>query len=105
MRLVTDSEKSPFMAGASVAKTSAVGQPSSNPEYRTIRRNDVVCVYLESRHLDVEEFLYLRKYTGDGRRRTHNMDTTNWNSDRRLAQLGTANFIPSACKPGQAWVS
>jgi ribonucleoside-diphosphate reductase alpha chain len=40
-----------------------------------------VCTYLESWHLDVEEFLELRKNTGDDRRRTHDMNTANWVPD------------------------
>jgi ribonucleoside-diphosphate reductase alpha chain len=37
-----------------------------------------VCSYLETWHLDIEEFLELRKNTGDDRRRTHDMNTANW---------------------------
>ncbi len=37
-----------------------------------------VCAYLETWHLDIEEFLELRKNTGDDRRRTHDMNTANW---------------------------
>ncbi|MFM7056921.1 MAG: ribonucleoside-diphosphate reductase subunit alpha, partial [Planctomycetota bacterium] len=40
-----------------------------------------VCSYLESWHLDIEEFLDLRKNTGDDRRRTHDMHTANWIPD------------------------
>src|SRR5437899_380266 len=40
-----------------------------------------VCSYLESWHLDIEEFLELRKNTGDDRRRTHDMNTANWIPD------------------------
>ena len=45
------------------------------------KRKGAVCSYLESWHLDVEEFLDLRKNTGDERRRTHDMHTANWIPD------------------------
>lgn len=45
------------------------------------KRKGAVCAYLETWHLDVEEFLELRKNTGDDRRRTHDMHTANWIPD------------------------
>lgn len=48
---------------------------------RSGRRRGAACVYLESWHYDVEDFLELRKNTGDERRRTHDMDTANWIPD------------------------
>ncbi|ENW93252.1 MULTISPECIES: ribonucleoside-diphosphate reductase subunit alpha [Acinetobacter] len=45
------------------------------------KRKGAVCAYLETWHLDVEEFLELRKNTGDDRRRTHDMNTANWVPD------------------------
>jgi len=45
------------------------------------KRKGAVCCYLESWHLDIEEFLDLRKNTGDERRRTHDMHTANWIPD------------------------
>ena len=45
------------------------------------KRKGAVCSYLESWHLDIEEFLDLRKNTGDERRRTHDMHTANWIPD------------------------
>lgn len=45
------------------------------------KRKGAVCSYLETWHLDVEEFLDLRKNTGDDRRRTHDMHTANWIPD------------------------
>lgn len=45
------------------------------------KRKGAVCSYLESWHLDIEEFLDLRKNTGDDRRRTHDMHTANWIPD------------------------
>lgn len=45
------------------------------------KRKGAVCAYLESWHKDVEEFLELRKNTGDERRRTHDMNTANWIPD------------------------
>ena len=45
------------------------------------KRKGAVCTYLETWHLDIEEFLELRKNTGDDRRRTHDMNTANWIPD------------------------
>lgn len=45
------------------------------------KRKGAVCAYLETWHLDIEEFLELRKNTGDERRRTHDMNTANWVPD------------------------
>jgi ribonucleoside-diphosphate reductase alpha chain len=50
-----------------------------------------VCAYLETWHIDIEEFLDLRKNTGDDRRRTHDMNTANWVPDlfmQRVEQDG-----------------
>lgn len=63
-----------------------------------IRRGGM-CVYLESWHLDIEEFLDLRRNTGDERRRTHDMNTSNWIPDlfmKRVIADGTWTlFSPS----------
>ena len=56
------------------------------------KRKGAVCTYLETWHLDIEEFLELRKNTGDDRRRTHDMNTANWIPDlfmRRVMEKGT----------------
>lgn len=45
------------------------------------KRKGAMCAYLETWHLDIEEFLELRKNTGDERRRTHDMNTANWIPD------------------------
>lgn len=45
------------------------------------KRKGALCSYLETWHLDIEEFLELRKNTGDDRRRTHDMNTANWIPD------------------------
>ncbi len=45
------------------------------------KRKGAVCAYLETWHIDIEEFLELRKNTGDERRRTHDMNTANWIPD------------------------
>lgn len=45
------------------------------------KRKGAMCAFLESWHLDIEEFLELRKNTGDDRRRTHDMNTANWIPD------------------------
>ena len=63
------------------------------------KRKGAVCTYLETWHLDIEEFLGLRKNTGDDRRRTHDMNTANWIPDlfmRRVMEKGTWTlFSPS----------
>ena len=65
------------------------------------KRKGAVCSYLESWHLDIEEFLELRKNTGDDRRRTHDMNTANWIPDlfmRRVMEGGDWTlFSPSTC--------
>ena len=45
------------------------------------KRKGAVCAYLETWHIDIEEFLELRKNTGDERRRTHDMNSANWVPD------------------------
>ena len=45
------------------------------------KRKGAVCSYLETWHIDIEEYLELRKNTGDDRRRTHDMNTANWIPD------------------------
>lgn len=63
------------------------------------KRKGAVCAYLESWHLDIEEFLELRKNTGDDRRRTHDMNTANWIPDlfmKRVFEDGSWTlFSPS----------
>ncbi|MFZ5501963.1 MAG: ribonucleoside-diphosphate reductase subunit alpha [Pseudomonadota bacterium] len=63
------------------------------------KRKGAVCAYLETWHLDIEEFLDLRKNTGDDRRRTHDMNTANWIPDlfmRRVMEGGEWTlFSPS----------
>jgi ribonucleoside-diphosphate reductase alpha chain len=64
------------------------------------KRKGAVCTYLETWHLDIEEFLELRKNTGDDRRRTHDMNTANWVPDlfmRRVMEKGSWTlFSPSS---------
>ncbi|MFA7521466.1 MAG: ribonucleoside-diphosphate reductase subunit alpha [Halothiobacillaceae bacterium] len=65
------------------------------------KRKGAVCAYLETWHLDIEEFLDLRKNTGDDRRRTHDMNTANWVPDlfmKRVAEEGEWTlFSPVDC--------
>lgn len=65
------------------------------------KRKGAVCTYLEAWHLDIEEFLELRKNTGDERRRTHDMNTANWIPDlfmKRVIENGEWTlFSPSDC--------
>ncbi|MEJ5867397.1 ribonucleoside-diphosphate reductase subunit alpha [Pseudokineococcus sp. 5B2Z-1] len=51
------------------------------------KRKGAVCAYLETWHIDVEQFLDLRKNTGDDRRRTHDMNTANWVPDLFLQRV------------------
>ena len=64
------------------------------------KRKGAVCTYLEAWHLDIEEFLELRKNTGDDRRRTHDMNTASWIPDlfmRRVMEKGSWTlFSPSS---------
>jgi len=53
------------------------------------KRKGAVCAYLETWHLDIEEFLELRKNTGDDRRRTHDMNTANWVPDLFMKRVFT----------------
>ncbi|QFU03037.1 Ribonucleoside-diphosphate reductase 1 subunit alpha [Halomonas sp. THAF5a] len=65
------------------------------------KRKGAVCAYLESWHLDVEEFLELRKNTGDDRRRTHDMNTANWVPDLFMKRVFDDEewtlFSPATC--------
>ena len=53
------------------------------------KRKGAVCAYLETWHLDIEDFLELRKNTGDERRRTHDMNTANWVPDLFMERVET----------------
>ena len=63
------------------------------------KRKGAMCAYIETWHLDIEDFLELRKNTGDERRRTHDMNTANWIPDlfmKRVQENGTwTMFSPS----------
>ncbi len=63
------------------------------------KRKGAMCAYLETWHLDIEDFLELRKNTGDERRRTHDMNTANWIPDlfmKRVRESGSWTlFSPS----------
>jgi ribonucleoside-diphosphate reductase alpha chain len=65
------------------------------------KRKGAMCAYLETWHLDIEDFLELRKNTGDDRRRTHDMNTANWIPDlfmkRVRANAPWTLFNPSDC--------
>ena len=65
------------------------------------KRKGAVCTYLETWHLDIEEFLELRKNTGDDRRRTHDMNTANWIPDlfmkRAIENQEWTLFSPADC--------
>ena len=63
------------------------------------KRKGAVCSYLETWHVDIEEFVELRKNTGDDRRRTHDMNTANWVPDLFLKRVSEGKswtlFTPS----------
>jgi len=65
------------------------------------KRKGAVCAYLETWHADIEEFLELRKNTGDDRRRTHDMNTANWIPDLFMKRVIEGRdwtlFSPSEC--------
>ncbi len=65
------------------------------------KRKGAVCAFLETWHMDIEEFLELRKNTGDDRRRTHDMNTANWVPDlfmkRVMENADWTLFSPSDC--------
>ncbi len=65
------------------------------------KRKGAVCAYLETWHLDIEEFLELRKNTGDDRRRTPDMNTANWIPDLFMKRVMDGSdwtlFSPSTC--------
>lgn len=65
------------------------------------KRKGAVCAYLESWHLDIEEFLELRKNTGDDRRRTPDMNTANWIPDLFMKRVIDGSdwtlFSPNTC--------
>ncbi|MEZ4180413.1 MAG: ribonucleoside-diphosphate reductase subunit alpha [Candidatus Doudnabacteria bacterium] len=56
---------------------------------RSGKRRGATCAYLETWHLDIEDFLELRKNTGDERRRTHDMNTANWIPDLFMKRVKT----------------
>jgi ribonucleoside-diphosphate reductase alpha chain len=63
------------------------------------KRKGAMCAYLETWHLDIEDFLELRKNTGDERRRTHDMNTANWVPDLFMKRVNAGEmwtlFSPS----------
>ena len=66
------------------------------------KRKGAVCSYLETWHLDIEEFLELRKNTGDDRRRTHDMNTANWIPDlfmKRVMEAGDWTLLSPSDAP------
>ncbi|MBS0626855.1 MAG: ribonucleoside-diphosphate reductase subunit alpha, partial [Verrucomicrobia bacterium] len=66
------------------------------------KRKGAMCAYLETWHLDVEDFLDLRKNTGDERRRTHDMNTANWIPDlfmKRVAENGSWTLFDPSTVP------
>lgn len=66
------------------------------------KRKGAVCAYLETWHMDIEEFLELRKNTGDDRRRTHDMNTANWIPDlfmKRVMEKGEWTLLSPSDAP------
>jgi len=65
------------------------------------KRKGAVCCYLETWHMDIEEFLELRKNTGDDRRRTHDMNTANWIPDLFMKRVMEGSEHPRDASKGQ----
>lgn len=65
------------------------------------KRKGVACAYLETWHIDIEDFLELRKNTGDERRRTHDMNTANWIPDLFMKRV-KANESWTLFSPNEA---
>jgi ribonucleoside-diphosphate reductase alpha chain len=65
------------------------------------KRKGAMCAYLETWHLDIEDFLELRKNTGDERRRTHDMNTANWIPDLFMKRVN-ANGMWTLFSPSDA---
>ena len=65
------------------------------------KRKGAVCAYLETWHMDIEEFLELRKNTGDDRRRTHDMNTANWIPDLFMKRVMEGVENPGDPNKGQ----
>ncbi len=65
------------------------------------KRKGAVCAYLEAWHLDIEEFLELRKNTGDDRRRAHDMNTANWIPDLFMKRVIEGQQHPEDPARGQ----
>lgn len=66
------------------------------------KRKGAMCAYLETWHLDIEDFLELRKNTGDERRRTHDMNTANWIPDlfmKRVRENGMWTLLSPSDAP------
>ena len=57
------------------------------------KRKGAMCAYLETWHLDIEDFLELRKNTGDERRRTHDMNTANWIPDLFMKRVDANGHV------------
>ena len=66
------------------------------------RRKGAACVYLETWHPDIEEFLELRDNTGDEARRTHNLNLANWIPDLFMRRVEADDdwslFDPRPCR-------
>ena len=80
VRAVTPVEPAPFVFDLKVEGDESY-MTTSALAHNGGKRKGAVCSYLETWHLDIEEFLELRKNTGDDRRRTHDMNTANWVPD------------------------
>ncbi|MCU7918980.1 MAG: ribonucleoside-diphosphate reductase subunit alpha [Candidatus Thiodiazotropha sp. (ex Epidulcina cf. delphinae)] len=80
VRRVTDLDPVPFVYDLKVEGDHAY-MTTAALAHNGGKRKGAVCAYLETWHVDIEEFLELRKNTGDERRRTHDMNTANWIPD------------------------
>ena len=88
IRSVTNIKASPFVFDLKVEGDESY-MTTAGLAHNGGKRKGAVCAYLETWHIDIEEFLELRKNTGDERRRTHDMNTANWIPDlfmKRVAE-------------------
>nr|CAA6829329.1 MAG: Ribonucleotide reductase of class Ia (aerobic), alpha subunit (EC [uncultured Thiotrichaceae bacterium] len=88
VRDVTETETAPFVFDLKVEGDESY-MTTAGLAHNGGKRKGAVCAYLETWHIDIEDFIELRKNTGDDRRRTHDMNTANWIPDlfmKRVAE-------------------
>ena len=100
------SEVARSSAGRTAARTASSpgsrrSTPRSPPSTRVVGARGLACVYLETWHADIEEFLELRDNTGDDARRTHNLNLANWVPDLFMQRVeGHEAMVPLRSQGG-----